>query len=60
MRELLTQARNWLAPCGRVLLELNTRQQPAAATHAAQAGFARPQHHDGIDGQTSVLDLLAA
>ena len=58
VRDLLDRARQWLAPAGRVLLELNARQHDATVLHAAQVGLGRPRRHAGQDGQTVVLDLL--
>ena len=59
VRNLLDQARPWLAPAGRVLLELNAQQHDVAVSHAAQVGLGRPRRHAGQDGQTIVLDLLS-
>ena len=59
VRGLLDTAQDWLAPSGRVLLELNTRQQHDAVAHAARAGLRRHQQHHGEDGQTVVLELTA-
>ncbi len=56
VRALIDEAGNWLAPDGRVLLELNRRQAPAAAAHARAAGF-RASYRTAPDGQTAVLDL---
>lgn len=58
VRNLLDRARQWLAPTGRVLLELSARQHDAAVLHAAQVGLGRPRRHAGLDGQTIMLDLL--
>ncbi len=56
IRALIDEAGPWLAPGGRVLLELNRRQAPAAAGYARRAGF-RAAHRTASDGQTSLLDL---
>lgn len=58
VRELLDQARDWLAPSGRVLVELHAHQQHAAVAHAARAGLGRPRRYGADDGQTVVLDLV--
>lgn len=57
-RALIAAARGWLAPGGRVLIEMNTAQAGAATRAGCAHGFAA-QHHDAPDGQTTVLDLEA-
>jgi len=59
VRSLLDQAAPWLAPDGRVLVELHRDQWPAAAAHAAHTGL-RAARRDGSDGQTTLLCLQAA
>ena len=59
VRELLDTARPRLAPRARVLIELHAGQCTAAAAHAQHAGFAA-RRHDTLDGQTTVLELLAS
>ncbi|MGA9310677.1 MAG: hypothetical protein WBV74_09940 [Pseudonocardiaceae bacterium] len=59
VRELVHGARPWLAPDARVLMELHSGQQEAAAAHAEHTGFST-RRHDGCDGQTTVLDLCLA
>ena len=59
VRELIDGAREWLAPSGRVLLELSARQHHAAAAHAHRAGLHPQSQHRG-DRQTVVLELGTA
>jgi len=54
VRALLAEALEWLAPGGKVLLELNRRQAPAAAAHARASGL-YASHRTGPDGQTAIL-----
>lgn len=56
VRELIDTAAPWLAPGGRVLLELHASQCAAAALHAERAGWTSRAHRAG-DGQTAVLEL---
>lgn len=56
IRELISGAAPWVAPDGRVLLEMNRAQLPAAAEHAREARFL-VRRHPGTDGQTVVLEL---
>jgi release factor glutamine methyltransferase len=55
-RALMDQARSWLSGRGRVLLEMNREQCPAAARHAAGLGYVAGRI-EGEDGQTAVLSL---
>ena len=56
VRELIQDAAEWLAPNGRVLLELHRRQGPAATGAARRAGYIA-SYRTGTDGQTALLDL---
>lgn len=56
VRALIAAAPPWLAPRGRVLLELHAAQYDAAAALGVRAGLV-PRRHDAADGQTVVLDL---
>ncbi|MGH3844475.1 MAG: putative protein N(5)-glutamine methyltransferase, partial [Pseudonocardiaceae bacterium] len=58
VRELVDGARPWLAPDAHVLVELHSGQYGAAAAHAERASFTT-RRHDGDDGHTTVLDLVA-
>jgi len=58
VRELIGAARDWLAPGGRVLVELGRRQGRAATAAARRAGY-RASYRTGPDGQTALLDLRA-
>jgi len=57
-RYLLDAAAEWLAPGGRVLVELSRRQGRAAAAAARRAGY-RASYRTGPDRQTAILDLRA-
>ncbi len=56
VRALVGAARPWLAPGGRVLVELSPRQWSAAAAHARRAGW-RAGRADDDDGATALLVL---
>ena len=56
VRGLIDDVDPWLAPDGRVLLELNHRQASIAAAHARALGF-RASYRTGSDGQTATLGL---
>lgn len=56
IRDVVDTAGPWLAPDGRVLLEMNKAQYPAAAAHSRDTGFTA-RRHPGTDGQTVLLDL---
>ncbi len=58
VRELIDAAAEWLAPGGRVLVELSRRQGRAAAAAARRAGY-RASYRTGPDRQTAILDLRA-
>lgn len=57
-RELIRQASLWIAPSGRLLLELHSAQCAEAARSGRRSGFTTAQHL-AEDGQTAVLDLRA-
>lgn len=59
VRELVEDLRGWLAPDGRVLLEIHASQHRAAAVHAAEHDYSH-RRHPSSDGQTSVLELRPA
>ncbi|MGO1738576.1 MAG: N5-glutamine methyltransferase family protein [Actinomycetaceae bacterium] len=56
VRALVRQARDWLAPGGRVLVEMHRDQVATARELAEQLGY-EARHVDGDDGQTAVLVL---
>ena len=55
-RELLGAAPRWLAPGGRILLELHRSQVAAAAAFARTQGFVVRRRAVAADGQTGLLD----
>lgn len=56
IRELMEQSRDWLAPGGRLLMEMNWAECADASRHAELAGLiARPLR--GADGQTAILEV---
>lgn len=55
-RELLRAAPRWLAPGGRILLELHRSQVPTAAAFARAQGFVTRRRAVAADGQTGLLD----
>ena len=55
-RELLRSAPRWLAPGGRILLELHRSQVAAAASFARAQGFVTRRRAVAADGQTGLLD----
>lgn len=55
-RSLIARAGRWLAPTGRLLLELNEAQLGAATAAGRLAGFGA-RLHVSPDGQTAVLEL---
>lgn len=59
VRRLLTQSVPWLAPRGRLLVEIHRSQVPDALGHAAGVGLSGSAHH-ADDGQTAVLELVAS
>ena len=56
-RELLGAAPRWLAPGGRILLELHRSQVPAAAAFARTQGLVTRRRAVAADGQTGLLDV---
>jgi len=58
VRRLIAEAADLLAPGGRVLLEINRRQGPAASAAARRAGY-RASYRTAPDGHTAILDLRA-
>jgi len=56
VRALVDAAGRWLAPQGRVLVELNRGQYSSAAAHARRLGY-RTARHAGADGQTVLLGI---
>ena len=59
LRELLDQALPWLAPTGRVLVEIGAGQYPAAAICAERAGL-RPRPPGSDPWRATLLDATPA
>lgn len=55
-RDLIADAARWLAPGGRILLELHRSQVPAAVAFARSVGFAPRRRARSADGQTALFD----
>ncbi|WP_380168080.1 N5-glutamine methyltransferase family protein [Jannaschia sp. R86511] len=59
VRRLLRESVPWLAPGGRLLVEIHRSQVPDALGHAAAVGLTGSARR-ADDGQTAVLELLAS
>ena len=57
VRVLLAEASDWLAPGGRLLLELGRGQRAPAAAAARSAGLLVRRRAVAADGQTALLDV---